>query len=399
MGRPWGIRVSVEKINFWKNFESLGRAAGAKFPELVAAQAALETGFGKSLSGANNYFGLKGKGSLHNTQEEVNGIMVPVRDSFLNFNSAKEAAEYLVSRWYKDFKSFKGVNRFADREAAARGLLHEGYASDSKYPKLLIELMNQYAPRAKAAAGIPALITPEKFQDIFEHFEGLPHQVSSVWMLYADLEKNCPHVLQENSGWLAKFRSAPPKPATPITSVLEIPGGKVLSPWFHFGQSDNGPEGWRQCQTSSIAMALRFMNVKGIKDDLDYLKIVNKYGDTTVQETHHRALAELGVKARFELHMTNEMGMAEIDKGFPFVPGFLHHGPVSKPIGGGHYCAVYGYENKKWIPSDPFGELDLVNGGWLKKGITAGANLRYSFENFGKRWRYYDGTRAAWIFS
>jgi GH24 family phage-related lysozyme (muramidase) len=39
-------------------------------------------------------------------------------------------------------------------------------------------------------------------------------------------------------------------------------------PYFH--QKDNGPEGWRQCQTSSIAMCLKYLDTPGINDDTDY---------------------------------------------------------------------------------------------------------------------------------
>jgi flagellum-specific peptidoglycan hydrolase FlgJ len=50
--------------NSWEGVSLHAKRVGAKFPELVAAQWALESGFGKSVSGKHNYFGLKGIGSL-----------------------------------------------------------------------------------------------------------------------------------------------------------------------------------------------------------------------------------------------------------------------------------------------------------------------------------------------
>ena len=62
---------------FWAEFYDLGKAAGAKFPELLAAQASLESGWGSRLSGKNNYFGIKGTpGTVVSTQEWVNGEFV-----------------------------------------------------------------------------------------------------------------------------------------------------------------------------------------------------------------------------------------------------------------------------------------------------------------------------------
>ena len=48
--------------------------AGAKYPHLVAAQWALESGFGKHQSGKNNFLGIKGPGTKgkHKSGTELN---------------------------------------------------------------------------------------------------------------------------------------------------------------------------------------------------------------------------------------------------------------------------------------------------------------------------------------
>ena len=43
----------------WKAFYAMGKKAGAKYPNLVAAQFALESGWGTALSAKNNFFGIK----------------------------------------------------------------------------------------------------------------------------------------------------------------------------------------------------------------------------------------------------------------------------------------------------------------------------------------------------
>lgn len=137
---------------FWRDMEAMGRLAGAKFPALVAAQAALESGWGKTVSGKNNYFGLKGKGTLKETSEFVNGKWITIKTEFIDFASPQECVNYLVDRWYKDFKQYKGVNRAADRNEAARALVKEGYATDPTYAEKLIRLMNENSPVTSAPA-------------------------------------------------------------------------------------------------------------------------------------------------------------------------------------------------------------------------------------------------------
>lgn len=160
---------------------------------------------------------------------------------------------------------------------------------------------------------------------------------------------------------------------------------RYLRDFPYFYQQNNGPEGWRQCQTSSLAMCLRYLDVPGINDDVDYLRIVNKYGDTTLREPHQRALAELNVSARFTISADAQDVKNEIDKGNPVAAGILHHGTFSAPAGGGHFLVITGYGKDYWLVQDPFGKLDLVNGGWLDRGSVAGRNTKYDFKHFNPR--------------
>lgn len=157
--------------NTWLGVSEAAQKAGAKFPELVAAQWALESGWGKHLSGKHNYFGLKGSGTSHSTQEFVNGKFVTITDSFIDFPDLFSCVEYLVTRWHKDFKTYKGCNNAANRDKAARWLVREGYATDPNYAIKLIALMEkspaagkpplqQSAPLLTPSAPFTTLITP-----------------------------------------------------------------------------------------------------------------------------------------------------------------------------------------------------------------------------------------------
>jgi len=147
-------------------------------------------------------------------------------------------------------------------------------------------------------------------------------------------------------------------------------------------------------------MCLAYLGVGNIRDDLDYLKIVRRHGDTTSQAAHQAALAEMGVKARFTQNCSASQVQAEIRAGLPVAMGILHHGPVGAPAGGGHWIACYGFDAFGWCVNDPYGELDLANGRWLRTGGDAGKGLRYSYKNLNPRWQPEGvGTGWVWLFS
>jgi hypothetical protein len=214
----------------------------------------------------------------------------------------------------------------------------------------------------------------------------LPHQQAAWNWLQDQLTE--PQVVE----FAELFRATPPtkepllpKTTNPLTGF----------PWFSQLNPSDGPEGPRQCQTSSIAMCLSYLGVAGIRDDTDYLRVVQRHGDTIFQATHQAALAELGVRARFTKNCSASEVQAEIRAGLPVAMGILHHGPVGAPSGGGHWIAAYGFDASSWVVNDPYGDLDLINGRWLRVGGTAGRGLRYSYRNLGPRWEA-NGPRTGW---
>jgi hypothetical protein len=129
--------------NTWEGVQAAGRHFGAKFPEVVAAQWALESSWGKHTSGTHNYFGLKGSGSNVGTKEFINGKWITITAGFIDFPDLPTCVKYLIDHWYKDFEVYKGVNRAANRNECARLLMSEGYATDPDYATKLIQLMDR----------------------------------------------------------------------------------------------------------------------------------------------------------------------------------------------------------------------------------------------------------------
>jgi hypothetical protein len=140
--RPEPTPPPVSDTLGWDKITVLAKQCGAKFPECVAAQWALESGFGQFTSGKNNYFGIKGIGTTKTTWEDYGYGPVTIQASFMDFNTPYDCINYLVTRWYKDYNGYLGVNRAYTREECARLLKSEGYATDPIYSSKLIKLMN-----------------------------------------------------------------------------------------------------------------------------------------------------------------------------------------------------------------------------------------------------------------
>jgi hypothetical protein len=132
--------------NTWDGVLAAAKKAGAKFPECVAAQWLLESNQGQHVSCTHNYFGIKSKdgdGCYVATKEFIGGKEIEIKDWFKRFDSLYDCVDYLVSRWYKDFNGYKGVNRAATRNECAQLLKQEGYATDPGYVTKLIQVMDR----------------------------------------------------------------------------------------------------------------------------------------------------------------------------------------------------------------------------------------------------------------
>lgn len=130
--------------NNWAGVFAAAKDAGAKFPEVVAAQWALESDWGSAPSGKNNYFGIKSSdktGTLLRTSEFYDGKEVKIDAWFKDFADLRECVNDLVTKWYKDYKQYKGVNRASDSSECAKLLVQEGYATDPNYASKLINII------------------------------------------------------------------------------------------------------------------------------------------------------------------------------------------------------------------------------------------------------------------
>jgi len=148
-------------------------------------------------------------------------------------------------------------------------------------------------------------------------------------------------------------------------------------------QLDNASgDGWRECFSSSVAMVAMYWG--RVASDDAYNQIRGKHGDTTNSMAHVRALASIGLLAAFRNDLQRQDLIREIEAGRPTPVGWYHHGHFTAPRGGGHWSTAIGTTGSGVIVHDPYGDPDLVRGGWLS--AAGGRSLRYSWRHWGPRW-------------
>jgi hypothetical protein len=175
---------------------------------------------------------------------------------------------------------------------------------------------------------------------------------------------------------------------------------KTLEVPQYYAQRDSSTKhGNRMCFSSTCAMAVKYLKpdaLKGVNADDDYLKAVLKFGDTVNSNAQVKALASYGIRGSFTQKATVEDIKREINASFPVGAGFNHHGPLNATRGG-HWILIIGYNDTHIICHDPYGELDVVNGGYPRPGI-GGKSVRYTWKNWLKRWQP-EGPGHGWMMS
>jgi flagellar protein FlgJ len=161
----------AERRQFLDGIEPWARQAAERLgvaPHLVAAHAALESGWGRhplrQRDGAdsNNLFALKAGGRWQGaaldaaTTEYRHGAALPATERFRSYADPGAAFDDYATLLLENPRYHAALNTGADAQAFAQGLARGGYASDPAYADKLARLARQLAPAAPGAAGLPS---------------------------------------------------------------------------------------------------------------------------------------------------------------------------------------------------------------------------------------------------
>lgn len=148
-----GSRSSSAEAFFKENGESakkIGQESGL-YASVMLAQAALESGYGKSPSGDYNYFGIKCFNSnckYLQTREVYGGVSKVIRDGFQNFESKEAGWEgYAMFIWGKGAAvDYTGASKAKSPtpQAAITAIKNAGYATDPNYIPMIMSIINTY---------------------------------------------------------------------------------------------------------------------------------------------------------------------------------------------------------------------------------------------------------------
>ena len=203
-------------------------------------------------------------------------------------------------------------------------------------------------------------------------------------------------LVRRRAAEVALFGGGGPGPALQAAgAAASTPAAKrpqsVLLKVPYFSQLDNGPTGYRECFSSSMAMVAAFWGK--VRSDDEYNRIRAGIGDTTDSQVQIATLRKLGLEARLVTNAAPGLLETELRAGRPVPVGWYHKGPLTAPTGGGHWSVVVGCQPDHWIHHDPNGEANLISGGYVNH--TAGNAVRYSRANWNRRWEA-DGSSTGW---
>lgn len=159
----WPI-TSVEQFvkQLWPHAQQAANEIGVE-PKVLLAQAALETGWGKSVidkadgQSSFNLFNIKADKSWQGSKTSVNtlefdqGTAKKVRAGFRVYDSYQQSFQDYVQFLKSNPRYGEALKQTADPEAYVKGLQQAGYATDPKYAEKIMHIYNgkvlaQYQP-------------------------------------------------------------------------------------------------------------------------------------------------------------------------------------------------------------------------------------------------------------
>lgn len=150
--RPDSPEAFISEL--WPHAQQAGAALGIG-PEVLLAQSALETGWGRHVmtqgdgSSSHNLFGIKADARwtgprVHvNTLEYVNGVPEQQRAAFRSYESPAESFADYVDFLQRNPRYRDALAQAPDAEGYLRGLQAAGYATDPRYADKILDILGR----------------------------------------------------------------------------------------------------------------------------------------------------------------------------------------------------------------------------------------------------------------
>jgi flagellar protein FlgJ len=148
----------------WPHAQQAAEELGVD-PKMLLAQAALESGWGKSMprtasgQASHNLFGIKadrswqGESIANQTLEYENGVPMKIRSAFRSYDSYADSFRDYV-RFLRDNPRYTDALRHAsDPERFIGGLQRAGYATDPTYARKVLSIYRDHAAFENLAVG------------------------------------------------------------------------------------------------------------------------------------------------------------------------------------------------------------------------------------------------------
>ena len=154
-----------------------------------------------------------------------------------------------------------------------------------------------------------------------------------------------------------------------------------------FKQTDNGPDGWRDCFASSAAMLAASVNL--VSSDNEYIWRLSKFGDTTSVNAQLQTLQFLGLDVEFTQEGNPQMIEAAISRGSAVLVGWYDKGdltkgepPMCKGLACGHWSVITGVQGRHSPVGHDFSR--------------SGKSVRIRQSEFNYRWLI-EGPNSGWM--
>ena len=304
----------------------------------------------------------------------------------LNQRTNRRVVSEEFKRWVKggDGEAIPGLVRRREEECKL-------FLAQIKHPLLGQSILAKQDTWLKKRPADSGLLKPE--EKVFVP-KGSAWEWNSITIFAGSVHREVKLSAKPNESWYIyephwKIINDVPENAVTYQKSSEV---KLSVPYY--SQRDNYRDANRTCFSSSCAMLLSGLKPEAIDNDDEYIETVFTIGDTVDAWVQLTALEQYGIKAKFYQNGNWDSVGKLLREGIPVPLGILHHGPISAPTGGGHWICAVGItaDDKSIIVHDPWGDLDLVAGGYLSSN---GKYLKYSKKNLGPRWCV-EGSNSGW---